>query len=134
MSIDSEQSKDINSQNIGLAVMNEQLKNISNKLTEIDVGNNQDHRDIFDNMARKADLYRIVESQKGRISMLQKDVDIHCTRINNLKKELAIFQEIFKPTKNFVDNVQDRIFYGFFALLALLGAIIYAAFNYFNKK
>ena len=87
---------------------------------------------LSENWNKKADQMK--ESYNGRNSMMQKDIDAHCVRLREVEKSQAIINTIALNNQEFIKNLQTKIFSGFFVLLTLLGAIIYTALEYFNKK
>jgi len=96
---------------------------------------------LLESCATKRDLDRIIESYNRRIGMLtdtdkeaREDIDIHCHRINEIKENVSLIGDTTKNNNEFIKDIQGKIFYGFFVLLGLLGTIILAAFEYFNKK
>ncbi len=117
------------------------IRIIREEFKELKASNTLEHKDIIDSTCTKRDLDRIIESNNRRIEMLsgvdkdaRKDLDDHCLRVRELEKNQALITESIKPTQDFVKDLQGRILTGFFALLAILGAIIYAAVKYLDKK
>jgi len=103
-------------QNITIAVIGEKLNNIAEALKV----NSEEHRNILEKL------------EIGKKDLREK-VDNHCVRLKNVEKDIAVMTEEIKEPKQFVADVKNKIFAGFFALLVVMGMIIYATISYFDR-